>query len=359
MGRPSKLACVTAYFVEIEAVEADYFASALSELELHWVDDLAEVGADAEILSIFIYSPIHEDFLQAHPRLRLIAVRASTDEHIDTNACRRAGVAVCTVSGYGDTTVAEHAFALILALSRRLRELMALPKERRLDRRFSYAATRGYDLAGKTLGIIGMGRIGRRVAAFAQAFGMRVIAHDPFDAPPALAAELGFEWGGLEEVLRSAHVLSLHVRISPATHHLLRRETLALCRRGVLIVNTARGRLIDTQALSEALDSGQVGGAGLDVLEEERVMRESASQIISAQIVEHLHAATQPDAAQQSSRVQNLQDLMLSDALLARPNVVFTPHVAFNSVEAVERLNAATVENIRAFAERRKAEVER
>jgi D-lactate dehydrogenase len=130
----------------------------------------------------------------------------------------------------------------------------------------------------------------------------------------------------------------------------LNRETLAKCREGVLIVNTARGALIDTQALREALDSGQVGGAGLDVLQDERVMRQTVSRIIAADIVQHLRSDASAQDARDADRVRELQELMLGDAVLSRNNVVFTPHVAFNSVEAVERVLQVTVENITAFA---------
>ena len=148
-------------------------------------------------------------------------------------------------------------------------------------------------------------------------------------------------------------MISLHLRLTPYTRHIINREALARCRQGVLLVNTARGALVETDALAEALASGQVGGAGLDVLEHEQVLRRPASSIISAQIVEHLRGeghATEEDA---HDRLRLLEQIMKSDAMLARTNVVFTPHVAFNSVEAIERLYAGTIGNIRGFPQRR------
>jgi D-lactate dehydrogenase len=153
----------------------------------------------------------------------------------------------------------------------------------------------------------------------------------------------------LDELLTQSRVISLHVPLTDQTRHLLDRAALAKCQRGVLIVNTARGGLIDTAALREALDSGQVGGAGLDVLEDERVMRAPASRIIAGEIVEKLQGDVNTREAHDPERLAALQEVMLGNAILSRSNVVFTPHVAFNSVEAVERLLATTVGNIRGF----------
>jgi D-lactate dehydrogenase len=214
--------------------------------------------------------------------------------------------------------------------------------------RFSYAATRGFDLAGKTLGIVGMGRIGQRVAELAHAFQMSVLAFD-IDHPDGLEKSLDFKYVPLEELLRGSDIVSLHTPLTAGTYHILNRETLAMCRKGVYIVNTARGSLIDTHALREALDSGQVDGAGLDVLQDERVMRRPVSDIIAADIVQHLRSDALAYDARDADRVRQLEELMLGDAVLSRSNVVFTPHVAFNSVEAVARVQETTIESIMAF----------
>lgn len=333
------------YFVATEPTEEAFFCEALPDCQTRFVSDLSEVSEDAEGVSVFIHSGIDAAFLESHPRVRLVTSRSSTLDHIDLTECRSRGVTVTYVPVYGETTVAEHTFALILALARRLREAMELSA----NDTFSYADARGFDLAGKTLGVVGMGRIGQRVAKFGHCFGMRLLAFDPIEMSDDFAARHGIEWVSLETLLREAHVVTLHVRLSPKTRHLLNSETLALCRPGVLVVNTARGALIDTMALMDALDSGQVGGAGLDVLEDERVLRKAATDIIGAEIVRHLQSDVPPEKVRHQGRVRDIQELMTSHSLLNRPNVVFTPHVAFNSVEAVERLNVVTVENIHAF----------
>jgi D-lactate dehydrogenase len=336
---------VTIYFIETESSEDEFFVEHLPGHDVRFVSKLDDVGDDAEIVSTFIHSHINEGFFAPRPRIRCIATRSTAADHIDIAACRARGIVVVRVPDYGETTVAEHTFALILALSRRLREVMLAPK----GGRFSYAATRGFDLAGKTLGIIGMGRIGQHVAELAQAFRMQVLAYD-VEESAKLARVLHFAFVPLDELLARSDIISLHAPLSKATYRILNRETLARCQPGVIIINTARGSLIDTFALREALDSGQVGGAGLDVLEDERVMRQPVSHIIATDIIEHLRSDALAHDSRDADRVRELQDLMLNDAVLARTNVVFTPHVAFNSVEAVERLQQVTLENITAFA---------
>jgi D-lactate dehydrogenase len=329
------------YFTETESSEQEYLAAQFPEHEVRFVPKIEDVADDAEIVSGFIYSPVGPEFLDTHPALRLVTTRSTGADHLDVAACRARGVAVCHVPFYGDTTVAEHTFALILALSRRLRETMLTPTRGQ----FSYERVRGFDLAGKTLGIVGAGHIGRHVAALARAFQMEVLAFDLVTSEP----EAGMKFVSLDELLTHSRVISLHAPLTDQTRHLLDRAALAKCQRGVLIINTARGGLIDTAALREALDSGQVGGAGLDVLEDERVMRAPASRIIAGEIVEKLQGDMNTREAHDAERLAALQEVMLGDAILSRPNVVFTPHVAFNSVEAVERLLATTVGNIRSF----------
>ena len=339
---------VIIYFVEAEPGEQEFYAHKLPDHDVRFVPTLAETGDDAEILATFINAKVTAEFLASHSRLRFITTRSTATDHLDLPACKAHGVVVAHVPFHAETTVAEHTFALMLALSRRMREVMLAPK----GGRFSYEATRGFELAGKTLGVIGMGHIGQRVARLAQAFEMHVLAFD-IEQPADVASALGFTFVPLNELLAHAEIISLHAPLVPATWHILNRETLAKCQPGVFIINTARGSLIDTLALREALDSGHVGGAGLDVLEDERVLREPASKIIAADIIAHLRSDALASEARDADRIRELEDLMLGDALLARTNVVCTPHVAFNSIEAVTRLQQMTVANITGFAEGR------
>lgn len=333
-------------FLETEPVETAYFTRKFAAHELLFVDSLVKVPFDVDILSVFIGSRIDEPFLAAHPRLKFIATRSTTLDHLDLHACTRHGVAIGRVESYGDHIVAEHTFALLLAVTRRLREAMEVPRQSR----FSYEGLRGVELHGKTFGIIGAGRIGLRTIPIARAFGMTVLAHD-IDPHPSQADLLGFEYVTLEALLRRSDIISLHAPLNADTFHLLDREAFAKCRPGVIIINTARGRLIDTVALLEALDAGIVGGAGLDVLGEESVFRRDAARVLTDQILDRLHTAVPAPARldDEQARAGQIEKLICLGKLLARPNVVFTPHTAFNCIEALERIDETTVANITNF----------
>ncbi len=334
------------YFTEAEPGERMKFASELEEHDVFFADDLEEVSEDAEILSTFIYSVIDEAFLQSHPSLKLLAIRSTTSDHVDLKNCAESGVTVCNISSYGDYTVAEHTFALILALARRLQEVAEACKLHL----FSYESLRCLELHGKTLGVIGTGRIGLETIRLAKAFGMRVIACDI--RPRTEIAELmGFRYVPLEDLLRDSHVITLHASLTPSSFHMIDRAALCKCRPGVFLINTSRGGLIDTQALLEALDAGIVAGAGLDVLEDETVIRRGSSDIISDQIIRHMQGifGVGDSRADDPTRIKELQDLIHNERLLAHKGVVFTPHIAFNSTEAVEWIRRMTLENIRSF----------
>jgi D-lactate dehydrogenase len=334
------------YFTETEPAERLKFASELEEHEVYIADDLEEVEADAEILSTFIYSLIDEAFLEAHPALKLVAIRSTTADHIDLQSCGRRGVTVCNISSYGDYTVAEHTFALILALARRLQEVTHACKMHL----FSYESLRCFELHGKTLGIVGTGRVGLETIRLAKAFGMRILAYDVHPRME-LAELMGFRYVPLEDLLRNSHIISLHAALNPASFHMIDRAALSKCKPGAFLINTSRGGLVDTKALLEALDAGIIAGAGLDVLEDETVIRRDSSDIISDQIIRHMQGSATSSKAkpQELSRVKELQDLIHNERLLAHKGVVFTPHIAFNSAEAVDRIRRMTLENIRSF----------
>jgi D-lactate dehydrogenase len=333
------------YFVETEQSDEEVFAEALQDHELHFVSELKRVEIDAEILSIFIQSTIDASFLDQHQKIKLIVTRSTGHDHIDISECEKRSIVVCFVPSYADNTVVQHTFALILALSRRNREA----REACRAGRFTYEGTRGFDLNGKTLGVIGTGKIGLRVIRLATAFEMEVVAYD-IHRQSKLEEVLGFRYVSLDQLLGCSHIISLHAPLTPATYHLLDRERFSKCRPGVLIINTARGRLIDTDSLREALDQGIVAGAGLDVIEEERVMVQQWSTVATQGIIEHIRSESQEEPRIVSSdRIAQLRALMYNADLIGRPNVVFTPHIAFNSVESVKRINQTTVENINAF----------
>jgi len=283
--------------------------------------------ADAEVISTFIYSRPSREVLEELPNLKLIATRSTGFDHIDLDHCEQNDVAVCNVPTYGENTVAEHVFGLLLTLSHKLDQ--AIDRTRKGD--FSPRGLQGFDLEGKTLGVIGTGNIGRHTIRIARGFGMAVLAQDVQPDEEA-ARELGFEYVELDELLHRADVISLHVPSTPQTRHLLSHEQFDQMKDGVVIINTSRGDVIDNQALVRGLAEGKVQGAGLDVLPEEPVIREEAELLRS--VYERKH---------------NLDALLADHVLIRLRSVAVTPHSAFNTREAVSRILETTVANIESY----------
>ncbi len=281
---------------------------------------------DAEVVSVFVYSTLNRNTLDRLPNLKLIATRSTGFDHIDLEACRQRGILVSNVPSYGENTVAEHTFALILALSRNIHKAFV----HTLAKEIPFKELRGFDLAGKTLGVVGAGRIGLHVIKIAKGFGMRVVAFDV--RHEALLAEvLNFRYVPLDELLRTSDIISLHCPYSPKTHHIINAENIRHVKRGALLINTARGGLIDPAALAQALDEGTLAGAALDVLEGEELLKDER-QILAQPLAQ-----------------DKLRTLLLNHSLLNRDNVVITPHIAFNSREAVQRILEVTLENLRTY----------
>jgi D-lactate dehydrogenase len=283
--------------------------------------------ADAEIVSPFIYSKLTAERLTKLPKLKMIATRSTGFDHIDMVECARRGITVCNVPFYGENTVAEHTFALILALSRKVHEAFVRVRAGN----YSLEGLRGFDLKDKTIGVVGAGRIGLHVIRIARGFGMKVLAFD-VKQDNFWAEVLGFEYAELNDLLGRSDIITLHAPYNPHTHHLINTENIYKIKRGAILINTARGGIVNTDALLKALDEGILAGAGLDVLEgEEAIYEESAL----------LRDATNPE---------KLRTAIQNHVILKKPNVVFTPHNAFNSQEALERILDTTAENIAAFA---------
>jgi D-lactate dehydrogenase len=227
--------------------------------------------------------------------------------------------------------VAEHIFALLLAISHRLPEAI----ERAQRGHFSPLGLQGFDLAGKVLGVVGTGSIGRHVIKIAKGFEMEVAAFDV--RPDAMLADtLGFHYVSFDELLARADIITLHVPSLPETHHLLNAEAFARMKTGVVVINTSRGDLIETGALIQALTSGKVAAAGLDVLPDEPMIREEAELIHSIFNKEH-----------------DLRNLVATHVLLRMRNVIITPHSAFNTREAVGRIVDTSAADIAAFLDGR------
>lgn len=317
----------------VESWERQTFDRLSDEHQIEYVEkpltaDNASQYRDAEIISTFIYSDLHTPVLEQLPNLKLIATRSTGFDHIDSEYCEQHDIKVCNVPTYGENTVAEHVFGLILAISHRLIE--ATERTRKGD--FSLQGLQGFDLRGKTLGVIGTGNIGLCVIEIANGFRMKTVA---FDIKPKteMADKLGFRYAPLEEVLAKSDIITLHLPANPKTENFISTEQFEQMKDGVVLINTSRGTLVETSALLRALAEEKVAAAGLDVLPEEPTMREEAELLRSVYNKRH-----------------NLDTLLADHVLLRLRNVIITPHSAFNTREAVQRIADTTVENIQAFA---------
>lgn len=317
---------------EVEEAEGRYlelaFGDGLSMLAVPGL--LSGVGPESlepvEVLLPFIRSEVGEAEMSRMPGLKLISTRSTGYDHIDLEAAAGRGVVVANVPNYGENTVAEHAFALILSLSRKV--YRAYARTRRGD--YALEGLRGFDLYGKTLGVVGAGAIGLHVIRIAKGFGMEVVVFD-VNQNRLLADVLGFRYADLDELLSTSDVVTLHAPAIPTTHHLIGWEAIPKMKRGAILINTARGSLVDTEALAWALDEGILAGAGLDVLESEEFL------------------AHEDELLHQSDAEEKLRLLARNHALQRHPNVVITPHIAFNSEEALRRILDTTIENVRSF----------
>ena len=322
------------YFFETNPFEQQYLRKHLHQETLHFsnepllnADQAQAIAADAEIVSVFVHSKLGAGVLDALPRLKMIATRSTGFDHINVPAAESREIPVCNVPVYGENTVAEHTFALILALSRNLHKAYV----RTVAGNFSLDGLQGFDLKGKTLGVVGVGHIGEYVMKIAKGFGMTLLAYDPV-VDRTKAEHFSFTYTSLEDLLARSDIVTLHAPASAGTRHLIGAHNITQFKRGALLINTARGELVDTEALICALDDGILAGAGLDVLEGEEVFSEEKQLLLN------------PNASE-----ENLKQALRNRSLLQRPDMVITPHIAFDSAEAVERILDTTIANIKAY----------
>ncbi|HEX8588947.1 2-hydroxyacid dehydrogenase [Pseudomonas sp.] len=295
-------------------------------IELHFQParltlDTVALADQYEVVCPFINDDLSAPILEqlAAGGTRLIALRSAGFNHVDLAAAQRLGMGVVRVPAYSPHAVAEHAVALILSLNRHLHRAY----NRTRDGDFSLHGLTGFDLVGKTVGVVGTGQIGATFARIMAGFGCQLLAYDPYPNPEVQA--LGARYLPLDELLAEAHIISLHCPLNEHTRHLINPDSLSRMQRGAMLINTGRGALVNTPALIDALKSGQLGYLGLDVYEEE------------AQLF-----------------FEDRSDLPLQDDVLARlltfPNVVITAHQAFLTKEALGAIAQTTLDNISAWA---------
>jgi len=265
---------------------------------------------DAEVISIFVKSHINKEELDKFPNIKFIATRSTGFDHIDLEETEKRGIVVSNVPAYGANTVAEQAFALLTNLSRRVYESY----ERVLEEgKFSPEGLRGFDLMGKTIGVVGTGKIGVNAIKIAHGFGMNIVAFD-IKKNENLEKEFGVKYVEFDELLAQSDIISLHAPYNEHTHHMINMDNVEKIKNGAYLINTARGGLVETKALVHALEKGILSGAGLDVLEEEGYMNDETELILDAH-----------------PNPESLRVLLANQYLIDHPGVLITPHNGFNT----------------------------
>lgn len=290
-------------------------------------NDFTEQMGDYEVLSTFIHTQVDKELLDKMPNLKLVVTRSTGFDHIDLVECEKRGVKVSNVPFYGENTVAEYAFALLNMLARKMYDAY----DRAIRSNYSLDGLMGFDLQGKTLGIIGGGHIGINAMKIGVGYGMKVLC---FDVKPNqdLAKEIGFEYVELSDLYKRADIISLHVPLIPATKHMINKEAFDQMKDGVILINTARGGVVDTGAMVAALGSGKLGGAGLDVMEVEEFLTDEVKM------------------TEMENDPEKLRSALENHILMDHPNVVVTFHNAFNTKEGRTRILDTSIENIESFA---------
>jgi len=293
---------------------------ALRFLEDRLTAATAPLAEGCEAVCVFVNDSVDAEVLGilAAQGTRLVATRSTGYNHIDAQAAERLGIAVVRVTDYSPHSVAEFAVGLLLAVNRKI----ARASTRTRDGNFDLDGLMGFDLHGKTVGVIGTGKIGVIFARIMAGFGCTVVGYDKFPSPAF--ETLGGRYVGIDELLQCSDVVSLHCPLTPETHHIVDAASLARVKRGCILVNTSRGGLIDTECAIAALKSGQLGGLAIDVYEQEASLffQDLSSTIITDDVIQRL---------------------------VSFPNVIVTGHQAFFTVEAIGQIMRTTIESISDF----------
>eukprot|EP00698_Gefionella_okellyi_P003661 TRINITY_DN13429_c0_g1_i1.p1 TRINITY_DN13429_c0_g1~~TRINITY_DN13429_c0_g1_i1.p1 ORF type:complete len:346 (+),score=58.49 TRINITY_DN13429_c0_g1_i1:44-1039(+) len=283
----------------------------------------ARLAAGCDGVCAFVNDDLSSGTLEALAQggTKIIALRCAGFNNVDLDAAQRLNITVARVPCYSPYSVAEHAMALILSLNRKIYRAIARVKESN----FSLDGLLGFDLHGKTVAIIGTGKIGAVFAQICRGFGMNILLYDVYQSKELIAQ--GFTYTTLDRCLAEADIISLHVPLLPTTEHMINAEALGKMKQGVMLINTSRGKLVDTRAVIAALKTGKLGALGLDVYEEE----------------DKLHFFEDNSGSVQSDDV--------FARLMTFPNVIVTGHQAFFTQEALSNIASATIGNLQEFAQ--------
>lgn len=293
---------------------------ALRFLEDRLTRETAVLARGCEAVCVCVNDTVDAEVLGllAAQGTRLVATRSTGYNHIDAEAAARCGIAVVRVTDYSPHSVAEFAVGLLLAVNRKI----ARASVRTREGNFELDGLMGFDLHGKTVGVVGTGKIGMIFARILAGFGCTLLGHDRYPGPAFEA--LGGRYVGIDELLAGSDVVSLHCPLLPETHHLVDAAALARIKRGCILVNTSRGGLVDTEAAVEALKTGQLGGLAIDVYEQEASLffQDLSSTVIVDDVIQRL---------------------------VSFPNVIVTGHQAFFTVEAIGQIHRTTIDSLSAF----------
>lgn len=304
------------YFFEVEKKDVKMLKNAFPKAKIinePLTPDNAKKYKKAQVVCTFIYSVLTAETLEALDHLKLIVTRSVGYDHIDLKMAQKMGAIVCNVPDYGSHVIAEHAFALLLSATRNVIE----GEERTEKNKFDWKGLRGIAMRGKTLGVVGTGKIGMHVCRIASlGFQMKVLA---YDVHPNEDKALDYHFNyvdDLNEIWKQSDFISLHTPLFPSTKHMINSRSIRKMKKGVILVNTARGELIDTPALIKGIKSGKVAEAALDVIEHEK----------------------------------NIQE---HEEILHLENVIVTPHIAFYADDSINRMYGESIQSIQQFIEGR------
>ncbi len=292
--------------------ECENYGISIRYLEVKLTEETAFMAKGCDAVCAFVNDTINKKVIDTLLKLKIkfIAMRCAGFNNIDTKAAK-GKIRAARVPAYSPYAVAEHGIGMLLCLNRKLHKAYI----RTRDFNFSLNSMTGFDLYGKTVGIVGTGKIGRVFADICKGFGMKIIAYDPYPSDETL------EYVSFDEICEKSHIISLHCPLTKENRHIINKDAIEKMKDGVFIINTSRGGLIDSEALIDGLKSGKIGNAALDVYEEEGDMFFE-------------------DMSEETKRDENLA------ILLSMPNVIITSHQAFLTNEALENIAQVTLENI-------------
>ncbi|MBT4120475.1 MAG: hydroxyacid dehydrogenase [Candidatus Magasanikbacteria bacterium] len=288
--------------------------------------DSENLDPNTEVLGVFVDSKVDKKIFKSLKKLKLVVTTSTGYDHVDLKEAKKRKIPVCNVPAYGENTVAQYALTFVLSLTRKFYRSIKRVK----NGFYNYDGLEGIDLKDKTIGIIGTGHIGMHLVDMLEGFDSNIIGYDKFPNRQ-LEKEHNFSYTSLDKLLKTSDIISLHVPLFPETYHMISKKEIKKMKKGVYIINTARGGLIDPEALLWGLNNGHVAGAGLDVLEEEDLI------------------AHQEKLLEKNITSEQLKMTQVNEMIVEHENTIVTPHNAFNSAGALKRIISTTADNIKSY----------